>query len=46
LWLISLDDLLKARGRHLEERRRERLLRLRFLFPEGKLSSNEESVPQ
>jgi CBS domain-containing protein len=34
LGLVSLDDLLKARGRHLEEeRRRERPLKLRFLLP-------------
>jgi len=33
LGLISLDDLLKGRSRHLEEeRRRERPLRLKFLF--------------
>jgi CIC family chloride channel protein len=32
--LVSLDDLLKARARNLEEeRRRERPLKLRFLFP-------------
>jgi CIC family chloride channel protein len=43
LGLISLDDLLKARGRHLEEeRRRERPLRLRFLLPGGKLSQSEK----
>jgi CIC family chloride channel protein len=34
LGLISLDDLLKGRARHLEEeRRRERPLKLRFLTP-------------
>jgi CBS domain-containing protein len=34
LGLISLDDLLKARARHLEEeRRRERPLALKFLLP-------------
>jgi CIC family chloride channel protein len=34
LGLISLDDLLKARARHLEEeRRREQTLKLRFFFP-------------
>jgi CBS domain-containing protein len=33
LGLISLDDLLKGRSRHIEEeRRRERPLRLEFLF--------------
>jgi H+/Cl- antiporter ClcA/CBS domain-containing protein len=38
LGLVSLDDLLKARGRHLEEeRRRDRPLKLRFLLP-GKKS--------
>jgi chloride channel protein, CIC family len=36
LGLISLDDLLKARARHLEEeRRRERTLKLRFFLPGG-----------
>jgi len=36
LGLISLDDLLKARTRHLEEeRRRERTLKLRFFLPGG-----------
>jgi H+/Cl- antiporter ClcA len=45
LGLISLDDLLKARGRHLEEeRRRERPLKLRFLLPGGKLSRTEKPV--
>src|SRR5262249_2220789 len=34
LGLVSLDDLLKARARHLEEeRRRERPLKFRFFFP-------------
>jgi chloride channel protein, CIC family len=34
LGLISLDDLLKARARHLEEeRRREQTLKLKFLLP-------------
>ncbi len=34
LGLVSLDDLLKARARHLEEeRRRERTLNLKFLTP-------------
>jgi len=43
LGLVSLDDLLKARGRHLEEeRRRERPLKLRFLLPGGKLSRTEK----
>jgi chloride channel protein, CIC family len=36
LGLVSLDDLLKARTRHLEEeRRREQILNLRFLLPGG-----------
>ena len=36
LGLISLDDLLKARGRHLEEeKRREQVLQLRFFLPGG-----------
>jgi H+/Cl- antiporter ClcA/CBS domain-containing protein len=39
LALISLDDLLKARSRALaEERRRERVLKLRFLLPGGRVS--------
>jgi chloride channel protein, CIC family len=43
--LVALDDLLKARGRHLEEeRRRERPLKLRFLLPGGKLSDSKESA--
>jgi CBS domain-containing protein len=34
LGLISLDDLLKARAKHLdEERRRERSLNFKFLLP-------------
>jgi CBS domain containing-hemolysin-like protein len=34
LGLVSLNDLLKARTRHLEEeRRRERTLKFRFFFP-------------
>jgi CBS domain-containing protein len=34
LGLVALDDLLKARGRNLEEERtRERTLKLRFLSP-------------
>jgi chloride channel protein, CIC family len=36
LGLVSLDDLLKARARHLEEeRRRDRPLTLKFLLPRG-----------
>jgi CIC family chloride channel protein len=40
LGLVSLDDLLKARTRHLEEeRRRERPLKLRFLLSRGQVES-------
>jgi H+/Cl- antiporter ClcA/CBS domain-containing protein len=47
LGLVSLDDLLKARGRHLEEEsRRERPLKLRFLLPGRKLSRAEKPVAQ
>jgi CBS domain-containing protein len=43
LGLVSLDDLLKARTRHLEEeRRRERTLKLRFLVPGGKVCEESE----
>ena len=42
LGLISLDDLLKARARHLEEeRRRERTLNLRFFLPGGPLAQEK-----
>jgi CIC family chloride channel protein len=42
LGLISLDDLLKARARHLEEeRRRERTLNLRFFLPGGPLAEEK-----
>jgi CIC family chloride channel protein len=45
LGLISLDDLLKARTRHLEEeRRRDRPLRLRYLLPGGR-TPQETQVP-
>jgi CBS domain-containing protein len=45
--LVSLDDLLKARGRHLEEeRRRERPLKLRFLLPGGRTSRTERPAAQ
>jgi chloride channel protein, CIC family len=45
LGLISLDDLLKARARHLEEeRRRERTLQLRFLLPGGRTSKETETT--
>jgi CBS domain containing-hemolysin-like protein len=41
LGLVSLDDLLKARARHLEEEvRRERTLKLKFLFPGGRIPKN------
>ena len=44
LGLVSLDDLLKARARHLEEeRRRERTLKLRFLLPGGRVTQEEET---
>ncbi|HYL64203.1 MAG TPA: chloride channel protein [Candidatus Methylomirabilis sp.] len=43
--LVSLDDLLKARTRHLEEeRRREQTLKLRFLLP-GARAGNETETP-
>jgi CBS domain-containing protein len=42
LGLIALDDLLKARGRHLEEEiRRERPLKLRFLSPFTSAASDD-----
>ena len=45
LGLISLDDLLKARARHLEEeRRRERTLKLRFFLPGGRIAE-EKDIP-
>lgn len=45
--LISLDDLLKARSRHLEEeRRREQVLNLRFLFPGGGMGSAAGSTTE
>ena len=45
LGLISLDDLLKARARHLEEeRRRERTLKLRFFLPGGRVTE-ENNIP-
>ena len=46
LGLISLDDLLKARARHLEEeRRRERTLKLRFLLPGSRVKTEPERPP-
>jgi chloride channel protein, CIC family len=45
LGLISLDDLLKARARHLEEeRRRDRTLKLRFFLPGGRMTE-EKNIP-
>jgi CBS domain-containing protein len=39
LGIVSLDDLLKARTRHLEEeRRREQVLRFRYFSPGGPLT--------
>jgi chloride channel protein, CIC family len=46
LGLVSLNDLLKARTRHLEEeRRRERTLNFRFFFP-GRRDSEGTQIPQ
>jgi CIC family chloride channel protein len=43
--MVSLNDLLKARSRNLdEERRRERVLRLHMLLPLGKRTVREETV--
>jgi CBS domain-containing protein len=45
LGLISLDDLLKARARHLEEERRcERTLKLRSFLPGGRVTE-ENNIP-
>ena len=45
LALISLDDLLKARARHLEEeRRREQTLKWHFFFPGKRLGPDFEKV--
>jgi hypothetical protein len=45
LGLLSLDDLLKARARHLEEeRRREQTLKLRFFLPGGHVAEKNVSV--
>ncbi len=47
LGLVSLDDLLKARARHLEEeRRREQVLSLRFFLPGGGAQEREEAQEQ
>jgi len=44
LGLVALDDLLKARARHLEEeRRREQVLTLRFFLPGGGVQEQEEA---
>jgi CIC family chloride channel protein len=44
LGLVSLNDLLKARARHLEEElRRERTLNLRFLSPGGRVTDEPQS---
>jgi chloride channel protein, CIC family len=44
LGLVSLDDLLKARTRHLEEERRcEQVLNLRFFLPGGKMQDRQET---
>jgi chloride channel protein, CIC family len=46
LGLVSLDDLLKARARNLEEeRRRERPLKLRFLGPAGEKDQEVTTAP-
>jgi len=45
--LVALDDLLKARARHLEEeKRRERVLDLRFFLPGGGAQDREEAAEQ
>ena len=45
LGLIALDDLLKARARHLEEeKRREQVLSLRFFLP-GAGAQEENETP-
>jgi chloride channel protein, CIC family len=44
LRLVSLNDFLKARTRHLEEEsRRDQPLKLRFLLPGGRVSSETET---
>jgi CIC family chloride channel protein len=46
LGLVSLDDLLKARSRHLEEeRRREKTLKLRFFLAARRLKTEAETPP-
>lgn len=47
LGLISLDDLLKARARHLEEeRRREQTLNLRLLLPGRRIAAKTKALPE
>jgi len=47
LGLVALDDLLKARARHLEEeKRRERVLDLRFFLPGAGAQDREEITEQ
>jgi len=47
LGLISLDDLLKARARHLEEeRRREQTLNLRLLLPGRRIAAKAKVLPE
>lgn len=47
LGLVALDDLLKARARHLEEeRRREQVLNLRFFLPGSGAQDREETQDQ
>jgi hypothetical protein len=44
LGLVALDDLLKARTRHLEEeRRREQVLNLRLFLPGGGVPEETQS---
>jgi hypothetical protein len=45
--LVALDDLLKARSRHLEEeQRRDRPLKLRFLLPASATEETGTTVVQ
>jgi CIC family chloride channel protein len=47
LGLVALEDLLKARARHLEEeKRRERVLDLRFFLPGGGAQEREQAPEQ
>ena len=46
LGLISLDDLLKARAKHLEEeRRREQTLKLKYLLPRKRVETETPANP-